>query len=654
MTPATRAFYADSAQRFLEAADESIVAQLALRVGLEHSGDEALQIGAWREQVAILKTALAELDRNEWGVLLELPLLRLGRRIDAVILAGSRVLVIEFKIGAKSFARADLAQAIDYALCLRDFHGASRALEIVPIVCASQAGDQTHEALEFLEGVSACMKVNAATLAGALQRASDEGAQIDWRRYDQSSYSPTPDIVAAARAIYAGHSVAEIGRSDAEADSLRDTAAELQRLIESARENGERIVCFVTGEPGSGKTLLGLELVFAKDAGRVVGAPAALLSGNRPLVFVLQEAIAQDARARTGVSIEEARRRSLQALQTLLGYLKDHGEAGAPPENVIVFDEAQRAWDSATGLKLLGREKSEPELFLEIMGRLPWACLVCLVGPGQEINRGEGGLGLWGEALARADGAWKAYAAPSALNSANGLRALVADAPLPVEVAPKLHLKSSVRAYRNAGHGLWVEALLAGAIARAREIANGLSECPAFVTRDLAMLKNWLETRRRGERRVGLLASSGAVRLIGDGLPPSPRSNDLQAVVHWFLRPAGDYRSSNALETPLSEFVCQGLELDYVGLYWGHDLVWREEAWAPRRMSAPNWRSIQSEDGKRFRLNAYRVLLTRARAGMAIFVPHGASYDPTRDSALMDDTYSALLAAGCISLGAER
>jgi hypothetical protein len=316
------------------------------------------------------------------------------------------------------------------------------------------------------------------------------GHQINWAEYDQSTYNPTPDIVTAARGIYAGHTVREIGRADASADALEATATELKRIANLSHSNGLHSICFVTGEPGSGKTLLGLDLVFSDDVGRVAGEPAALLSGNRPLVKVLQSAIALDMRARTGMKAKEAQRITEQGLQMLLGYLKDHsGSNGAPPENVIVFDEAQRAWDAATGKKLLDRYASEPEIFLEIMGRLPWACLVCLVGPGQEINTGEGGLGLWGEAIARKRDIWTAFASDAALHGAHGVSGLlddVEDGAFEVKRVSGLHLRTNLRAYRNADHGRWVEALLDSDIEKAAQISSSMPRCPAYITRDLS------------------------------------------------------------------------------------------------------------------------------------------------------------------------
>lgn len=222
--------------------------------------------------------------------------------------------------------------------------------------------------------------------------------------------------------------------------------------------------------------------------------------------------------------------------------------------------------------------------------------------------------------------------------------------PAQIQREPQLHLANAIRAYRNPLHGKWVAALLTGDLEIARNIASHMPEAPAYLTRDLNAAKDWLKHRRRGGRSVGLLTSSGAVRLIGDGVPPAPRSNELGPIGHWFLKPWQDFRSSGALETPMSEFGCQGLELDYIGLCWGGDLIWTETGWTPRMMRAPRWQMVHAAEKKRFRLNGYRVLLTRGRAGSVIYIPPGEADDPTRPPREADAVANALLAAGCVPL----
>lgn len=660
----SRAYYAGSVCSFIQTDTETVVGQLATRVVSEHRGDEIQQVRSWRRQLALLRSAFVAVGdaANTWGLLIELPLLRLGRRIDTVVLVRNIVVVVEFKIGAKSFLSSDREQVEDYALCMRDFHGSSAGKLIVPVLCADEAGRVIVPGSRPVDNVAETVLANGDSLPDVLRRISDssgdKASQLDWHEFDESSYDPTPTVIEAARAVYVGHGVQDIGRADATGESLARAAERLRQIADSARRAGSRNICFVTGTPGTGKTLLGLDLVFSGDLGRVAGEPAALLSGNPPLVHVLREALAEDAAAREG-SKKESRRRAQAALQTLLGYLKQHADEQAPPpEHVIVYDEAQRAWDEETGKTLLDRSRSEPALFLEIMSRQPWSCLVCLVGPGQEINRGEGGLPLWGQALSQsaANGIrWRVHAAGEAISgdpttTGNGLFEAVPANGVEVIDEPDLHLSAGLRAYRNPDHGRWVSAILRGEITLAGSLASRMSEPPAHITRDLGTLRSWLRERQRGHRRVGLLASSGAIRLIAEGIPLSPRSNELDSIAHWFLRPAGDFRSSNALETPLSEFVCQGLEVDYVGLCWGGDLLWSHDQWLIRTMRAPKWQVARSDETKRYRLNAYRVLMTRARAGLAIFVPRGDQNDPTREPFELERTYEVLRSAGCTVL----
>ena len=654
-----KSFYLASVADFLKANTHALLGQMAERLAQAHGAAENSQLEAWRRQTEILQTALqtAMPVTADWQIICEAALLRLGRRIDAVILAHDICLVIEFKVGEKRYDAAAIAQAEDYALALKDFHQVAQSMKIVPIVCAEGAPDIPSHAPVFLEGVSQPLKANAANLANVIRLAvgAASGPTVTASAFDQGAYRPTPTIIEAARNIYAGHKVADIGRGDAAAAALDQATEELLSLILQAREQKQHLICFVTGTPGAGKTLLGLNVALRS---RVAGGdlpPATLLSGNPPLVHVLQEALAHDAKHRDGGTIDQARRGTQSAIQGLLGFLKEHDQGRAPPpEHVLVFDEAQRAWDADVGLRLLGRQRSEPALFLDIMAQKDWACVICLVGPGQEINRGEGGLSLWGEAIAEANAkgkAWQVCAAPQAIwggedVGVTGLYAAVGDV---FEVTPKptLHLQSAMRSYRNPDQVRWVAHLLSSDIEKAAQLATHLERPPAYVVRDLDAVKAYLQTHRRGGRSVGLLLSSGGVRLQAEGLLPSPRSNELDAIGHWFLRPRDDYRSGSALEVPLSEFACQGLEIDHAGVCWGGDLIWSDDRWVPRAMRAPRWQIVNQSERQQFRLNGYRVLLTRSRAGMVIYVPRGEAEDPTRQPAELDAVADVLIRAGC-------
>ncbi|RJS22518.1 DUF2075 domain-containing protein [Corallococcus sp. H22C18031201] len=608
---------------------------------------------AWERELDILRAAIQQLGPacTSWGILLEFSLYRLGKRMDAIILAAGTVGVIEFKIGAKHYEATDWQQLEGYAHALRDFHAASQARPIVPILCAEN-GPTRPITMALHDQVANVVETNASNLHEALRQLPSGPHPLTWEEFEASPYRPTPTIIEAARAIYAGNTVADFGRSDASTQAISETIAFLKDTAHRASNHSERIICFVTGAPGAGKTLIGLELALAA---RLKDSSAALLSGNPPLVHVLTEALAEDASSRTHEPKAETRKKAQASIQNLLGYLKQHTSGAAPPEHIIVFDEAQRAWDADIGKKLLDRPNSEPEIFLSILERLDWALLVCLVGPGQEINRGEKGLALWGEAILRASTTgrpWRILAAPQALTggpdvSGTGLFGAHPNHGIQFDSEPRLHLTNSIRSYRNEHHGKWVASLLEGQLHQARQAALAMAAPPAFLTRNLQTAKNWLRRYRRGGRTVGLLASSGGVRLVAEGIPPPPLSKELDAIGHWFLKPHTDYRSAGALESPLSEFGCQGLELDYAGICWGGDLLWTNAAWQARQMSAPKWKTVRDESRRQFRINSYRVLLTRARAGLIIYVPEGEPEDPTRVPAEFDSIAATLLQAGC-------
>jgi hypothetical protein len=654
----SRAFYAALVSEFLNEATELILGRLTARQ-VSMFAAETDQVRAWEREIAIFRAAFRQIGPEcfGWSILLEVPLLRLGKRIDAIVLAPGVVFVVEFKIGATGFGSDAVVQTEHYALALRDFHQVSQSRVIAPVLCAERAPVLPIQAM-IIDKVAELIRANPTTLAHALTAIRGEVTGVaqpeHWFEFDNSPYRPTPTIIEAAQALYAGHKIEDIGRGDASDEELRNASEALGGIVADAAARAAKTVCFVTGAPGAGKTLLGLNLALK---GRTGETPSALLSGNPPLVHVLIEALAEDAAKRPGLSKAEARRQAKAAIQNLLGYLREHTDGAVPPENVIVFDEAQRAWDAEVGKKLMGRSQSEPELFLSILDRLDWACLVCLVGPGQEINRGEGGLALWGEALTKAaeEGrAWKIIAAPQAIRGGRDvagpglLKSL--GSRLTIEEERRIHLANSMRAYRNSQHGEWVAALLESDQAETRRIAKAMIAPPAHLTRDLNTAKAWLRQHRRGGRSVGLLASSGAVRLVAEGVPPAPRSNELDAIANWFLKPYTDFRSSSALEVPMSEFGCQGLEIDYAGLCWGGDLIWRTGRWVPRQMRAPKWQVLRDDDKQRFRLNGYRVLLTRARAGLIIYVPGGDEDDPTRTPQELNDIASALVESGCEEL----
>lgn len=635
--------------------DPAVMAdRLAGEAALRNYSQRRESVEAWRDSLGALRLALREVvgrfDRAMgWRLLLEYPLLRRERRIDAVLVAPQAVFAIEFK-QASRFRPEDARQAMDYALDLVDFHRGCRSVPVVPVLCATDAPEPPPQTAPLLLPGAAPEVLFSGRGLGALLCAClsaaerTVGAALDPDAWEREPYQPTPTIIEAATMLYGRARAADVKAARADAANLTRTTDRLRAIVAEARANCRHAVCFVTGVPGAGKTLCGLNAVFAE----IGTAGAAFLSGNRPLVRVLQEALAQDERERTGCRIEEARRKSSAAIQNLMGWLDNYldREFGPPVEHVIVFDEAQRAWDAEFGWRKFRRRDAEAALVLDIMARhRDWAVVIALVGQGQEINTGEAGLAEWGRAIARGWVAgdplrfWQVHAAPPALNpAAPAPRRLFAGAaayPPGVAAEEALDLKVSIRALRAAAHADWVEAVLADEPQRAAAIAVE-HDLGIGLTRDLASLRARLRRSARGERRCGLVASSGARRLRAEGL--GAQITEDGELVNWFLAPHGDIRSSNALEVVATEFSCQGLELDAVGLCWGGDMIRGADGarWRFRALVGNGWHEVWRAAEREWIRNTYRVLLTRARYETVIWVPRGDPADHTRLPAEMD------------------
>jgi len=613
---------------FLACEPDEIVGSLATRLVESHSINRDTQIRAWRAQIELLRGALTGLSPN-WHLLLEYPLLRLGRRIDAVLLTGHAVLVLEFKVGATSFTNADRQQVEDYALDLFDFHAESRAFPIVPILVATDAVPRTTN-WPLLLNVTPVLDASSSTLPYMLReignRIPTSESVLDPVAWESSPYRPVPTIVEAATMLYTRHGVAEIAAARADVGNLTQTISAIRAAIGQAAALGRHEVIFVTGIPGAGKTLCGLQAVFASDTG------AAFLTGNLPLVHVMREALARNARDQ-GRSIRAARQEVESAIQPLIGFLRDNLPRVEPPhEHVIIFDEAQRAWDADFGRRKFGHAQSEAALFLDILSRhTDWAVIVALVGNGQEINTGEAGLAAWGEALlARPN--WHTRAASCVMTATDTRQRLFSGAPETLTLDAALHLNVPVRSIRSSAAAPWVDAVLRGDAVLAQTIADEAGGVPFFVTRSLAMMRVALRRMARGTRRAGLVCSAGARRLVPDGIWPNFPHLDADAVANWFLQHWPDVRASDALEVPATQFACQGLELDYVGLCWGNDLIRRLRSadWVARNFSGTRWLQTRAEAAIAYQVNTYRVLLTRARYETVIWVPIGDAADATR------------------------
>ncbi|MBE9604080.1 DUF2075 domain-containing protein [Acetobacteraceae bacterium H6797] len=643
-----RAWLSYSAPDFLARDPEDIAGRLAAQQAHRGFAGTAEQQAAWLPQIMAIRAALQQPGAEGWTIALEYELLRLEKRIDAIILTDRAIFCLEFK--TRDASPAALAEAEDYALDLRDFHAGSRHHPIVPVLVTDDAFDTLPaQAMLFWDRVPPPFRIGGQALgpflAWAQNSIPDPAIPLDGAAWLAAPYRPVPNIIEAATMLFSLHGVEDIATARADRQNLTRTRDAIARAITAAKVDKAHTVIFVTGIPGAGKTLCGLNTVFgpAREDG------AAFLSGNVPLVTVLREALARDAVSRKLCGKPEAERRVKTALQNVHRFLEDGATdpTRLPAERVIVFDEAQRAWDEAkarqgTQNKASKLTLSEPAHALEIMARLPdWGVIVALIGNGQEINTGEAGLAEWGRAI-QADGRWRAIAASRAWTATDPAQRL-ADAPGGwLKEDMELDLTVPIRSVRETYGAAWVDALLDGRTKEAAQIAQEAGEAlPFFLTRDITAWRAGLRAFTRGERRAGLLRSSGAKRLRAEGLGVEARDE----IADWFLRRwPEDCRSSSALEACATEYSCQGLELDITGLAWGGDFLPHGPGWRARRFIGAKWQKDEKEYA--FVRNTYRVLLTRARYETIIFVPPGDPADPTRPPAEFDALAARLIAAG--------
>lgn len=629
--------------------DDFIVGRQTGVTQAAHTELSAEQLRAWHEQLEILRKALTAGFAQNWYLLWEYPIPRRGKRIDVVVLAHDVIVVLEFKCGARKFDTAACRQVEDYCLDLRDFHVASRERILVPFVVATNATNQPPPVGEVTDWVAPVWLANADSLPGllhsAVTRYQDLTAEpIDLKQWNNAEYVPTPTIIEAARVLYEGQNVREISRCHAGAENLTRTSSAVVKAIYRARQNTQKTICFVTGVPGAGKTLAGLNIVHNRELHE--GALGVFLSGNGPLVRVLSEALARDDSQRSGRSIAVSRREVSTFVQNVHRFIDAHFSASKPPpDRVVIFDEAQRAWNREQSQRKFKRNKSEPEIMLEIMDRHPdWAFIVALVGSGQEINTGEAGLGEWGRAIADRFRHWSVLVSPHLVGENGAEDGLFPVPPEGLELIPdaNLHLDVSLRSYRAEAVSKFVTHLLSMEVAQARATLAACAGFPLAMTRDISQARAWLKQRQRGSRRIGLIASSGGRRLRAHGLDVRMELD----VENWFLNPATDVRASYYLETPATEFGIQGLELDWTGVCWDLDLVPERGDWEVRAFKGTQWQTTRDETRRQYVLNKYRVLLTRAREGMIIWIPRGDASDWTRPPRRYDRIAEYLCSCG--------
>jgi hypothetical protein len=674
LAPLMPAFYRASVAEFIHTSDSEITGRLASAYA--HSGfssQRTSQTRAWEADLASLRSAfdvvVAQNSRAmTWALLLEFPIPRKEKRIDVVLLAGATIVILELKTSTQG-ADAD-RQAEEYALLLHFFHRPSNRRKIVTYVVAPTARARSREAQNFLPieeapayWVPRVQQISWADLPKCLAALASEEHElcIDSVVWDNGEYRPVPSIIEAAVSLQSGlETIREIAHSLATRHDVDRLTCFVTNVIAEARKNGSFVICFVTGVPGSGKTLVGLNLAYGIKPGQ---DHIAFMSGTGPLVKVLQAALASEHRFRMKVKSEEAMRKAKTLIENVHVFAKYYAEENpdrAPADHTIIFDEAQRAWDRAQNSRKFKRDYSEPDMLLKIMERHEdWAVVIALVGGGQEINDGEAGLSEWGRALTASARKWSVYASPEAITGGEAvagskLFAQGYEHTASVHAETQLHLDVSVRSLKAASYSEWVNCVVNGEVSRAAAIADKAKKdrdsFPTFLTRSLDDARELLKHNTLGERRCGLVGSSGATRLRAEGLEPDPTFHNEYPWNHWYLAGPRDVRSSHQLEVFATEFEIQGLELDWVGLCWGGDLIWSpsQTKWLTRKFSkaVSKWSSIKQESQQTFRRNAYRVLLTRARQGIVIYVPAGDSRDPTRNPTEFDDTANLLVECG--------
>ncbi len=648
-----RAYYSDPIAAFLSTSVETILGRLEIG---NTFASELTQRDAWLEEIQILKSVLAP---YQGAIYFEYSIPRMGQRIDVVLLIGPAIFVLEFKVGEKEFPAHAVDQVWDYALDLKNFHEPSHDCFIAPILIATEADSASPLVAATLRhgDVLLPIKSNVTLLGDVIEQVLRffEGGIIDPEQWEAGRYSPTPTIIEAALALYSGHSVAEISRNDASAINLSRTIESISSVISAAKEKSYKAICFVTGVPGAGKTLVGLKIATSHmDKNKELYS--VFLSGNGPLVAILREALARDKIRREKERARKIKKgeamSEVKAFVQNVHHFRDEClvDTNSPPiEHVALFDEAQRAWNAEQTSNFMLRKKhipdfnqSEPEFLISCLNRhADWAVIVCLVGGGQEINTGEAGITEWIESLNRSFPDWHIYISPRLTDSEYGAGEVLRQLATHPNVTriEELHLAVSMRSFRAENVSYLVKQLLD---LKADEVhktwKNVKAKYPIAITRDLSKAKLWLRTQARGTERYGIVVSSQAQRL-------KPHAIDVKTPVdpiHWFLDGKEDVRSSYYLEDVATEFHVQGLELDWACVTWDADFRYTANGWEHWSFCGDRWNRIKKPERQNYLKNAYRVLLTRARQGMVIVVPPGDKQDMTRDQTFYDPTFEYL------------
>lgn len=643
-----RYYYADLVKDFLRKDFYAIYGEIT---SSDKFAVDELQKASWEEEIRILKRELVPF--RDGKLLFEYTIPRIGDRIDNVLIHNGIIFLLEFKVGEKHYPVSALEQVTDYALDLRCFHKESHNKLIIPILIATNAFSEEITINFVDDDILQPLHCNQNNLGKTISTILNtfERPAFSADEWINSLYMPTPTIIEAAKALYNGHHVEDISRNDASAINLSNTTNTINQIIDFSKSNNRKSICFITGVPGAGKTLAGLNISVERQ--RIdTNEHAVFLSGNWPLVAVLQEALARDKCKKANISKSEAYREVKDFIQIIHHFRDDAISTDAAPyERVAIFDEAQRAWTEDQLSKFMKQKKgvinfnmSEPEFLISIMNRhTDWASIICLVGGGQEINTGEAGLTEWFTTIKNHFPNWDVYVSDRITDSeyTNGIN--VKDILPNIHIKPELHLAVSLRSFRSEKVSAFVKSMLDINPKEASNLYQSFAmDYPIVMTRCLETAKKWILSKAKGSQRYGMVASSGAKRLRTYGIWVQSKID----APTWFLNDKEDVRSSFFLEETATEFDIQGLELDWVIVCWDADLRFQDGSFDYLQFNGTNWQKINKTEKVTYLKNTYRVLLTRARQGFVIFIPFGDDTDKSRKPEFYDGIYQYLKQIG--------
>ncbi len=651
-----RAYYSETITDFLNESESSILGKLSFN----HTNRslEELQKSAWVKQIRILKD---QLKKIEGQIYFEFSIPRMGKRVDNILVIKDAIFVLEFKVGSYKYEKHAIEQVIDYSLDLANFHEGSHNAKLVPVLIATNAGQETYIHSDVIQ-LKDVVKANSTTFKNYIGAFTSQGENIDALKWEETIYKPTPTIIEAAQALYKGHNVEEISRSDSGAVNLSKTTSELNRIIDNSKRSSKKTICFITGVPGAGKTLAGLNIANERIKSNQ-DEHAVFLSGNGPLVYVLREALARDMvktfkERNEKITKKNAKRNANSFIQNIHHFRDEYLKSDkAPVEKVVVFDEAQRAWTKEKASSFIRKNKgeedfnlSEPEFLIQVMDRHDdWCTIVCLIGGGQEINTGEAGMNEWVQSLKNSFPNWHVHFSEQIINNANYVQKQELNNWLRKngEAHHDLHLSVSLRSFRTEKLSKFVYELLELNFKEAQTSLLSIKDkYPIVITRNLKKAKEWLRTKAKGSERIGVISSSGARRLRTTGI----NVKNSIAAEDWFLNGKNDIRSSYYLEDVATEFDIQGLEIDWACIGWGANFYLDNHEWKFKYLHGTKWNTYTKKIDQGYLKNSYRVLLTRARQGMVIFIPYGDSNDFTRMPKFYNNTYDYFKKLGVVEI----